>query len=95
MNYLSHFLLILLLLPVLRETGGDCRILNVSSSAHKAGTFDLDNIQAQKSYDRMKFYGNSKLFQVKSDQSSDILWGFCELKPRNYVRMCAPAAVHS
>ena len=63
-NYLGHFLLILHLLPVLRETGVDCRIISVSSIAHERGKFDLDNIQAQRSYNRFIFYGNSKLFQV-------------------------------
>ncbi len=65
-NYLSHFLLILHLLPVLRDSGSDTRIVSVSSAGHRQGKLDLSNIQAQKSYNPMSAYGNSKLFQVRA-----------------------------
>lgn len=46
-NYLSHFLLTSLLLPLLK-TGGcadECsRIVNVTSCAHNIGTIDFDYI---------------------------------------------------
>ena len=64
-NYLSHFLLILHLLPVMRESGADCRIVSVSSMGHVRGKFDLSNIQAQKKYENDLFYSDSKLFQVR------------------------------
>ncbi|KAJ8031747.1 Retinol dehydrogenase 12 [Holothuria leucospilota] len=63
-NYLSHFLLTLLLLPLLKESAPNSRIINVASEGHKFGEFKLDNIQGQKSYSFNKFYGNSKLFQL-------------------------------
>ena len=63
-NYLGHFLLILHLLPVLRNSGKDCRIILVSSSGHMGGELNMGNIQAQKCYDGFRFYLNSKLFQV-------------------------------
>lgn len=64
-NYLSHFLLTLHLIPLLKASGPNPRIINVSSSGHKmAEGVNLDNIQGQKSYTQMKFYGNSKLFQI-------------------------------
>jgi len=46
-NYLSHFLLTSLLLPLLKTGGrpGECsRIVNVTSCAHVLGTKDFDHI---------------------------------------------------
>ncbi|PIK34645.1 putative retinol dehydrogenase 12-like [Apostichopus japonicus] len=64
-NYLSHFLLTLHLLPVLKASAPNSKIINVSSSGHKRGDgVNLDNIQSQKSYSQGKAYGNSKLFQI-------------------------------
>jgi retinol dehydrogenase-12 len=36
----------------------------VSSLSHESGKFDLSNMHGEKSYDRAKFYANSKLYQV-------------------------------
>jgi len=63
-NYLSHFLLTLRMLPIMRESGDDCRIIMVASQNHKDGSLDISNIQAQRNYDRSKFYANSKLFMI-------------------------------
>ncbi|XP_071825306.1 polyprenol dehydrogenase-like [Apostichopus japonicus] len=63
-NYLSHFLLTLLLLPLLKESAPNSRIVNVSSVAHLFGEVIHDNIQDLKSHRAHKFYLNSKLFQV-------------------------------
>ncbi|PIK35958.1 putative retinol dehydrogenase 12 [Apostichopus japonicus] len=57
-NYLSHFLLTLLLLPLLKESAPNSRIVNVSSEGHKYSEVKLSNIQGQKSYSVTKFYGN-------------------------------------
>lgn len=68
-NHLSHFLLTLELLPSLIETAsstGDGRIVFVSSSAHKQGSLDPDNMNGEQRYGRQSFYGNSKLYNVSS-----------------------------
>lgn len=66
-NHLSHFLLTLELLPSLLETAGstgDGRIVFVSSSAHRHGSVDPDNMNGEQWYRRSQFYGNSKLYNV-------------------------------
>ena len=66
-NHLSHFLLTLELLPILLDTAyscGDCRIVIVSSLAHKWGVFDPENMNGEISYTGLKFYNNSKLYNV-------------------------------
>lgn len=63
-NHLSPFLLTLELLPILKESAPDSRVVFVASSAHKNGVLDPSNLQAERSYGRMKFYQNSKLFNV-------------------------------
>jgi NAD(P)-dependent dehydrogenase (short-subunit alcohol dehydrogenase family) len=59
-NYLSHFLLTNLLLPVLNQTEG-ARIATTSSIAHKTGQIDFDNLNSEKSYAKMDAYRQSKL----------------------------------
>ena len=67
-NYLSHLLLVLKLLPVMKESvTADARVIFVSSKMEARGEFTLDNIQGQLSYDRSKFYANSKLYMVRFD----------------------------
>ena len=65
-NHLSHFLMTLELLPLVTETAvsGDGRIVLVSSLWHNQGTFDPANMNGEVSYGRVKFYGNSKLYNV-------------------------------
>ncbi|XP_072046329.1 retinol dehydrogenase 11-like [Amphiura filiformis] len=70
-NYLSHLLLILHLIPLLRTSGPNSRIVMVSSLAHVFGSFNLDNIQGEQSYDRFTFYGHSKLYQIMSMYALD------------------------
>nr|XP_006823714.1 PREDICTED: retinol dehydrogenase 14-like [Saccoglossus kowalevskii] len=65
-NYLSHLLLTLHLMPILIASGPGSRIVNVSSMSYLRGEFDLGNIQGQQLYDRLKCYGNSKLYQIMS-----------------------------
>ena len=48
------------------STEGDKRIVLVSSSRHTSGVWDPYNLQGDISYDRMKFYGNSKLYNVSA-----------------------------
>lgn len=68
-NYLSHFLLTLHLLPLIKQSGPHSRIINVSSKGHMFSEVKLENIQAQKSFNVTKCYGNSKVFQVNSSKS--------------------------
>ncbi|XP_050420618.1 retinol dehydrogenase 12-like [Adelges cooleyi] len=67
-NYLSHFLLTELLLPVLKSTGvqGDnARIVNVTSCAHEASPpIDFDTINNEEGYITNAAYAKSKLAQL-------------------------------
>ncbi len=62
-NYLSHFLLTLLLLDILKASAPS-RIVNVTSSAHYSGKMDFDDLQEAKGYSAMRSYSQSKLAQV-------------------------------
>lgn len=61
-NHFGHFALTGLLFDLIKKTSGS-RIVNVSSLAHKGGTFDFEdlNYNKGKSYDPMKAYRRSKL----------------------------------
>lgn len=61
-NHLGHFALTGLLLDTLLKTPGS-RIVNVASSAHRAGKMDFSNLQFEngKGYKPMKAYGRSKI----------------------------------
>jgi NAD(P)-dependent dehydrogenase (short-subunit alcohol dehydrogenase family) len=59
-NHLGHFALTGLLLPALLRTA-DARIVTVSSTAHKPGRIDFDDLQHEQSYRKWKVYSDSKL----------------------------------
>jgi NAD(P)-dependent dehydrogenase (short-subunit alcohol dehydrogenase family) len=59
-NYLGHFALTGLLLPLLTATPG-ARIVSLSSLAHKWSPIQFDDLQFKKSYDKRRAYGQSKL----------------------------------
>ncbi len=59
-NHLGHFALTGLLLERLRRAPA-ARVVNVSSLAHFPGRIDFDDLQAERSYDPMRAYGQSKL----------------------------------
>lgn len=67
-NYIGHFLLTHILLPVLERTGTadePARIVNVSSSAHFLGSWmDLDDPNLRNFYNPEQAYGNSKAAQI-------------------------------
>ena len=66
-NHLSHFLLTLELLPILLDTAhscGDCRIVIVSSAGHKTAEFDPQNMNGERSHNRLIFSRHSKLYNV-------------------------------
>ena len=59
-NHLGHFALTGLLMPsVLAAPEG--RVVNVSSSAHRMGTMNFDDLHGRRSYQRWGAYGQSKL----------------------------------
>ncbi len=59
-NHLGHFALTGLLLARLLATPG-ARVVTVSSTAHKFGRIDFDDLQSERSYRRWPAYGQSKL----------------------------------
>lgn len=59
-NYLGHFLLTGLLLPVLEKTPG-ARVVSLSSLAHRNAEINFEDLNSEKSYSRFKAYGQSKL----------------------------------
>ncbi|XP_048239840.1 retinol dehydrogenase 14-like [Haliotis rufescens] len=67
-NYLGHFLVIAHLLPIMKTSGSDCRIVFSSSGAHMYSEwkFSESKIKAEdpSAYGRMLNYGTSKLFQI-------------------------------
>lgn len=59
-NYLSHFLLTGLLLPILEKTP-QSRVVSLASIAHKGAKINFEDLNSEKSYARSKAYGQSKL----------------------------------
>lgn len=59
-NHLGHFALTAQLWPLLAKAEG-ARVVNVSSMAHKFGSIDFDNLNAEKGYKAWPAYGQSKL----------------------------------
>ncbi len=62
-NYLAPFLLTHLLLDLLTASA-PARIVNVSSAAHKSGSIQLDDLQAEKLYRPLRTYPQAKLAVV-------------------------------
>jgi NAD(P)-dependent dehydrogenase (short-subunit alcohol dehydrogenase family) len=60
LNHLAPFLLTLLLLERLLASPSG-RVVNVSSRAHAREPLDLEDLQAERRYDRLEAYGRSKL----------------------------------
>ncbi|SFT54873.1 NAD(P)-dependent dehydrogenase, short-chain alcohol dehydrogenase family [Algoriphagus locisalis] len=59
-NYLSHFLLVNLLFPLIKKTA-DSRVVLLSSLAHKSGSINFDDLNSKRSYSAWKAYAQSKL----------------------------------
>jgi NAD(P)-dependent dehydrogenase (short-subunit alcohol dehydrogenase family) len=60
-NHLGHFALTGHLLPTLRETDGDTRVVTQSSGVHENGEMNFDDLQRERSYDKWGAYAQSKL----------------------------------
>jgi NAD(P)-dependent dehydrogenase (short-subunit alcohol dehydrogenase family) len=59
-NHLGHFALTGRLLPLLRK-GAAPRVVNVSSTAHRPGVLNVDDLMGERSYKRWGAYSQSKL----------------------------------
>jgi NAD(P)-dependent dehydrogenase (short-subunit alcohol dehydrogenase family) len=59
-NYLSHYLLTALLVPTLLRAPAP-RVVTIASIAHKRGHLDFEDLQSERSFDRMRAYAASKL----------------------------------
>ncbi|WP_051330608.1 SDR family oxidoreductase [Niveispirillum irakense] len=59
-NYLGHFALTGLLMPLMRN-GRDARVVTVSSIAAREGAIDFDDLNARRTYKPMVAYSQSKL----------------------------------
>ncbi len=62
-NYLACFMLTNLLLDLLKR-GAPARVVNMTSSLHKAVRLDFDNLQGEKKYGRDLIYAQSKLADI-------------------------------
>lgn len=63
LNHLAYFLLTNELLPLLKKSP-TARIINVSSTAHKSGRINVQDIMMEKQYNGFFAYANSKLANV-------------------------------
>ena len=59
-NHLGHFALTGLLLDRLKESANP-RVTVLSSTAHRWGSINFDDLQSEKKYERWRAYGQSKL----------------------------------
>ncbi|XP_067867656.1 retinol dehydrogenase 12-like [Heterodontus francisci] len=62
-NHLGHFLLTYLLIDLIKRSAPS-RIINVSSTAHKMGSINFDDLNSEKSYNSVKAYAQSKLANI-------------------------------
>lgn len=62
-NHFGHFLLTILLLPIIKRNQPS-RIINVSSLAYRYGCINTDDINCEKSYNMATVYADSKLANV-------------------------------
>jgi NAD(P)-dependent dehydrogenase (short-subunit alcohol dehydrogenase family) len=60
-NHLGHFALTGHLLPELRASEGESRVVTQSSRAHTAGEMDFSDLQSEREYGKWSAYGRSKL----------------------------------
>lgn len=66
-NHLAPFLLTHLVLQRLKETAGragEARVVNVSSESHRGVSLNFDDINAEKGYNALQAYAQSKLANI-------------------------------
>jgi NAD(P)-dependent dehydrogenase (short-subunit alcohol dehydrogenase family) len=66
-NHLAPFLLTHLVLPRLKDTAGrtgQARVITVSSEAHRGASIDFDDLNAERGYNALQAYGQSKLANI-------------------------------
>jgi NAD(P)-dependent dehydrogenase (short-subunit alcohol dehydrogenase family) len=82
-NYLGHFALTAQLLPLLKQ-GDAPRVITMSSVAARQGSINFDDLQAERSYQPMPVYAQSKLacllfaFELQR-RSAAAGWGFTSI----------------
>lgn len=81
-NYFSHYLLTLRLLPTLKNAP-DPRIINVSSMTHSGASLVIDDLCFEKSWDAYAVYASSKL--------ANLLFTHQLAKSTKKTRICANA----
>jgi len=69
-NHLGHFALVGLLLPALAKGEGP-RVVTTSSTVHRSGRIEWDDLNAEKRYGRWRAYGQSKLANLLSMRELD------------------------
>lgn len=67
-NYLGHFLLTSLLLPLLQAAPAS-RVVQLSSLAHRGGRIDFDDLHGERDYDPWGAYRQSKLAMLLFSQA--------------------------
>jgi len=82
-NFLGHFKLTQLLLPLLMKAPAP-RVIQLSSIAHRQGRINFDDLQAERAYNPWKVYNQSKLamlmFAFELQRRSDAGgWGLLSL----------------
>jgi NAD(P)-dependent dehydrogenase (short-subunit alcohol dehydrogenase family) len=60
-NHLGHFALTGHLLPLLRETDGESRVVTHASGAHQQGDIDFEDLHHERDYGKWEAYAQSKL----------------------------------
>ncbi|MBX0322780.1 SDR family oxidoreductase [Halomicroarcula sp. F13] len=60
-NHFGHFALTGHLLPALRASDGEARVVTQSSGAHEMGELDFADLQSERDYGKWSAYGQSKL----------------------------------
>lgn len=59
-NFIGHYVLTALLLPVLKNSKQG-RVVTISSMAHRNGEIDFDNLKLEKPFNKFREYGQSKV----------------------------------